>query len=40
VMKSKVQNNTVKAGKLTRGIYMVKLILRNQTTVTKKIIKE
>ncbi len=40
VLKSALENGTVSAGKLMKGIYIVKIIMKDQSFVTKKIIKQ
>lgn len=40
VLKSTVENGNVTADKLLKGIYIVKIIMKDQSFVTKKIIKQ
>ncbi|WHF50560.1 T9SS type A sorting domain-containing protein [Chryseobacterium gotjawalense] len=40
VLKTKVENGSVRAGNLLKGIYIVKIIMKDQSFITKKIIKQ
>ena len=40
VLKTRIDNGNVSAGKLTNGIYIVKIIMKDQSFVTKKLIKQ
>ena len=40
VLKSNIENGTVNAGNLTKGVYIVKIIMKDQSFLTKKVIKD